>query len=502
MKKIFASLISLSLLLVSCNIPPPTIPFSRTKLPSDLVKTPWDDRSVFKSGLIKSEQHVLDELEGASVYHLEFNLADDFYHVKGTEEVRYINNESISLKEIQFRLFPNILGGEMQVTNVQADGQSITPDYGLEKSLMIVPLPKALEPEKSLILRMDFTVTVPQNVDLNYGVLAYFDEVLALAHAYPMISVYDDEGWNAEIPSQDGDVTYADASFYLVRVTAPKGLTLVTSGQRISSDEAGQFQTIVVANGPARDFYLAASPNFEELSQTFGEVTIHSYARIESSAGAQFAIDIASKAINVYSKHYAPYPYTELEIVATPTLALGIEYPGMIAIADRIYNIDGSSGGTPMKIYTESTIAHEVGHQWFYNLVGDDQLDDPWLDESLAQFATLQYYFDVYGQEGADGFKSSLNGRWSNVGNKKIPIGLPVAKYQPIEYSAIVYGRGPLFFVALRDEMSISVFDEFIRDYTQTLSWDIATPEVLQSLAEKHCNCDLTAIFDKWVYPR
>ena len=64
---------------------------------------------------------------------------------------------------------------------------------------------------------MDFAVTVPQSVELNYGVLAYFEDVLTLAHAYPMIAVYDDEGWNAEIPPQSGDVTYADASFFLVK---------------------------------------------------------------------------------------------------------------------------------------------------------------------------------------------------------------------------------------------------------------------------------------------
>jgi len=505
-KKIVASFLSLSLLIISCIASTLTATPALTAIPTltqtpDPLQTPWADRSIFKSGLVESEQHVLNELQGASVYHLEFNIADDIYHVTGTEEVRYTNTEDVSLNEIQFRLFPNTLGGGMQVANLQVDGQPVTPNYGLENSLMIAPLPKPLESGQSIVLRMDFAVTVPQSVELNYGVLAYFDDVLTLAHAYPMICVYDDEGWNAEIPPQDGDVTYADASFYIVRVTAPTGLTLVTSGGRVSSDEAGQVQTINVASGPARDFYLAASPNFEEFSQTFGEVTIRSYARKELLNGAQLAVEVASKAIDVFSKRYAIYPYTELDIVATPTLALGIEYPGMIAIADRIYNVDGEYRGSPTSVYMESTVAHEVGHQWFYSLVGDDQLDDPWLDESLTQFATLQYYTDQYGIEGADGFRSSLEGRWSRVENAKIPIGLRVADYSGAEYGAIVYGRGPLFFVALRDEIGAAVFDEFIKDYTETLSWGIATPAFIQSLAEKHCACELDAIFDEWVYP-
>ncbi len=443
---------------------------------------------------------MLKELTKASVYHLEINIAEDIYHVTGTEEVRYTNVEDVALKEVELRLFPNILGGEMKTSNVQVDGESVTPKFDLQNSLMIVPFAKPLEPNRSIMLSMDFSVTVPQSVETNFGVLAYFDDVLALAHAYPMICVYDDEGWNAEIPPQSGDVTYADESFYIVKVTAPKDLTLVTTGRTLNSSEAGERQTLSVASGPARDFYLAASPHYTELSQTIGEVTIHSYAEEKFKKGAQMALDVASRAIKDYGARYAPFPYTEFDIVSTPTLALGIEYPGMVAIASRIYDVDSDYRGTPTEIYMESTVAHETGHQWFYSLVGDDQLDDPWLDESLTQFATLQYYTDEYGESGARGFRNNLEGRWASVNNEKIPIGLPVAKYGDREYGAIVYGRGPLFFVALRDEMGTETFDAFMKDYTTTLSWKISTPETLQSIAEQHCHCDLQSLFDDWVY--
>lgn len=504
-KRLTASLLSLGLLLLSCSIPQltPTPPPSTSTptSPPDPLKTPWEDRSLYKSGLVASEQSMLNELEGASVYHINLTVSESLHEITGAEEVHYTNNENTPLNEVQFRLFPNILGGEMQISNLTVDGQGIASTYGLQNSLMIVPLPAPLEPGNSATLQMGFSVTVPQSVDLNYGVLAYYDDVLALAHAYPMIAVYDDEGWNAEIPSQNGDVTYADASFYLVRVTAPKGLTLVTSGREISHDEDGQTQVLTVASGPARDFYLAASPDFDMVSQTFGEVTIRSYAPGKLRDGAQMALDVASRALEVFGKRYSPYPYTELDIIATPTRALGIEYPGMIAIADRIYDVNGDYQGEPTSAYLESTVAHEVGHQWFYNLVGNDQLDDPWLDESLTQFITLQYYDDEYGAGGAEGFRSSLEGRWSRVSMANIPIGLPVTDYQGLEYSAIVYGRGPFFFDALREKMGTAVFDAFIKDYTASLSWKVATPKEMQSLAESACNCDLQALFDEWVYP-
>jgi aminopeptidase N len=203
----------------------------------------------------------------------------------------------------------------------------------------------------------------------------------------------------------------------------------------------------------------------------------------------------------VYSDHYAPFPYTEFDIVSTPTLALGIEYPGMVAITSRIYDVDGEYRGAPTSIYMESTVAHEVGHQWFYGLIGDDQLDDPWLDESLTQFVTFQYYEDEQGSQGAEAFRRSLEGRWDSIGRAHIPVGLPVAGYKDGEYSAIVYGRGPLFFIALRQKMGIEKFNAFLKEYAETLSWGIATPEVLQALAEKHCGCELDDMFAEWVYP-
>ena len=493
-------LVALSLILFSCSTPqPPTTP---TPTPGpDLFDTPWEDRSLFKSGLVPSQQSILEELPNATVYHIEFNIAEDIFHVSGREEVRYTNAEEVPLDQLHLRLFPNLLGGEMTISKLTVDAQSVDPRLELGDSLLIVPLSTPLAAGQSIVLEMDFDIVVPQSAELNYGVLSYFDAVLTLAHAYPMIAVYDDEGWNAEIPPQSGDVTYADTSFFLVKVSAPKHLKLVTSGRTISSNENGEMQTLYAASGPARDFYLAASPNYEEFSQTVGEVTIRSYAPARDQGGAEMALDVAGRAIKDYSARYAPYPYTELDIVSTPTLALGIEYPGIVAITSRIYDVGGDYRGAPASIYMESTVAHEVGHQWFYGLVGDDQLDDPWLDESLTQFITLQYYADEYGPSGEQGFRNSLEGRWDQVGRAAIPIGLPVAEYSGQEYSAIVYGRGPLFFVALRERMGTETFDGFLRDYTESLAWGIATPELLQSLAEKHCACDLDEIFHDWVYP-
>ena len=187
--------------------------------------------------------------------------------------------------------------------------------------------------------------------------------------------------------------------------------------------------------------------------------------------------------------------------MSTPTRALGIEYPGVFANALRIYDVTGSSSsGLPNTILLESTTAHETAHQWFYNLVGNDQLNEPWLDEATTQYATWKYYLDRYGEESAAGYYDSLRGRWARTDFADIPIGMAAGDYSGLEYGAIVYGRGPIFLDELAQKMGQERFDTFLRDYVDTFSWRIASGEDFQALAEEHCQCDLAGLFDEAVF--
>lgn len=490
-KKILIFTLSTLLILTSCLFLQPQPETTPTPLPA--TSTQKNDLSIFKNGLNPAYHSVIDELSNASLYKIDFVIADNLYQISGKQSVDYTNNEEIALDEIHFRLFPNILGGEMIVKNVSVNNDTIKPKYKLNDSLMILPLKNLLHPNEKINIRMEFDITLPRSVDLNYGVQAYYNDVLALAHVYPMIAVYDDEGWNAEIPPQSGDVTYADMSFFIVTVDAPKELVLVASGRETNVEENGNRQQVRYEAGPVRDFYLAASPNYQEFIKEIEGVTLRFYAPSYLQAGAETSLDIAAQSIQVFNARYGTYPYTELDFVSTPTLALGIEYPGAIAITEWIMQ--------PQVDYLEGTVAHEVAHQWFYNLVGNDQLDDPWLDESLAQFATLQYLSDRHDKQGALGFLDSLKGRWAYVGEEKIPIGLPVKAYSGAEYSAIVYGRGALFFIELESVMGADAFNAFIKKYVENNAWGISTTEILKAEAESSCGCNLTDLFEEWVYP-
>lgn len=127
-------------------------------------------------------------------------------------------------------------------------------------------------------------------------------------------------------------------------------------------------------------------------------------------------------------------------------------------------------------------------------------MDEPWLDEAVVQYLTGLYYLDTYGESVARDYCGSWDDRWNRIDQADIPIGLPVADYADKEYGAIVYGRGPLFVAALAEEMEQEPFDEFLRDYYQSHKWGIGTSAAFRQLAEQHCQCDLTSLFEEWVY--
>jgi aminopeptidase N len=467
-----------------------------------LFDTAWDDREPFRAGLISSAQSVLEQLPGASVYHLDLQLSETMTAVTGQLEIRYTNQESVNLDTINFHLYPNLLGGSTTISDLTVNGEAAVPGYEYDKTILAVPLAQPLAPGEQVVITMGMETAVPTSLDRNYGIIAYVDNVLALAHFYPVVSTFDDDGWNIEPAAENGDVTYADVSFYLVRLTAPADQVIVTSGIEVDRTVDGGAQTVTYAAGPMRDFYLAASPDYQPVTAKLGETTINSYAPQNLNVGAATVLDVAAAATDSFNGRFGLYPFTEMDFVNTPTLALGIEYPGMMAITSRIYDPEGFLGNIPNTAYIEGTTAHEVGHQWFYSVVGNDQLDEPWLDESITQYVTWLYFRDRYGDESAEGFFQSFQDRWSRVDQADIPIGLPVSAYAGAEYSGIIYGRGPIFVRELANVMGEPAFDTFLRDYYNRYQWDSANTADFLALAESHCNCELDDLFAAQVFEK
>jgi aminopeptidase N len=255
----------------------------------------------------------------------------------------------------------------------------------------------------------------------------------------------------------------------------------------------------LISQALAEALVLAAAGGLEMIQEQVGDTLVRSYAPAGFREHAELVLAAGVNALEVFEERFGAYPYPEMELTGTPMRALGIEYPGIMAMNLDLYDPEASIGGVPAYIYLESTVAHEIAHQWFYNIVGNNQVQQPWLDEALAQYVTYLYYLDTYGAATASSYEQSWYDRWDRTDRANIPIGLPAGEYQGAEYSGIVYGRGPIFIAELARQMGQEKLDMFLRQYVQQHAWGIATEESFEAAAETACGCELDDLFAEWV---
>jgi hypothetical protein len=459
-----------------------------------------DELAIFSQGLIEAEQDTPQQFPTATRYELQLTLTEPYAEVEGQEQITYWNNEDVVLEEIYLRMFPNNAGDTMVVSKLLVAEEESPINIEYENTALRVDLPAALQPGESVILDLTYTVQIPTDFGGNYGLFSYMDGVLALDQVYAIIPVYDDEGWNVEIPALNGDMIYADPAFFSVTIQAPADLVIASSGVVVEEQEKGGMKTQTVLAGPVRDFYLAASTNYRVVSEQVGETLVTSYYPSEYEEGGEFALQVGVNALKSFNECFGTYPYTELDLVSTPMQAGGMEYSGIVAMGIQYYDASQNYSGMPALTILESVTAHEVGHEWFFNLVMNDQIDEPWIDEGMAQYLASLYYEDTYGITAAQSYQDSWEARWNRAGHAAIPIGLPVREYDEAEYSAIIYGRAPLFIQSLREKMGDAVFFDFLKTLFEKYEWGILTTEEFRALAEEACGCDLQEDFETWVY--
>ncbi len=470
----------LSLLIACLPLKPPPSPTPATSTPRPLPTAASLDAPP-----------PLDTLSLATRYAISLTVDVAHSQVTGEQQVRYTNTEEVPLSDLYFRLFPNTpgYGGQMRVSSIRLNGEPTSPEVHLGGSALRLWLNPPLAPMETVTLALTFTVTVPLTDEIDYAQFSYVRGVAALPGVYPLIPVYDDEGWNVEIAPGYGDAVFSDVAFYQVDVTAPPTMTLVASGT-CAVPEAGRWSCQA---GPVRDFVLILGDDYQVASQIAEGTLVNSYFYSDHREGGEQVLRIAANAFTLYSRLFGPYPYEELDVVETPTRAGGIEYPTLVVISDRLYN------GHPR---LEWVVAHEVAHQWWYGVVGSDQVDKPWLDEALTQYTTLLYHEFLYGAEtAADILKNDFQATYDRLteeGND-MPAGLPVAAYPRDLYSPVVYRKGALYFHALRGRVGDEAFFAILRAYYRRHRYGIATPDSFLTTVKTVTGNEHRDLYERWI---
>ena len=506
-KRSWLLLCVVALVLTACQVPSvpaepaptPTATVTPGPTATPTVPPAWLERDTYRAAMLASAADEVELLEAPTFYNIEafLDAEDDPPRIYALQDTRYTNGTGVPVERLYFRLFPNkpSFGSALTFEEVSIAGQEVELVYEAENTAVGLLLAEPLQPWASVDVHMAYDVTVPVDNARGYGTFNYEDGVFVLSNFYAMAAVYDDEGWDLSLAPDYGDPVYAESSFYQVELTVPEEMVVVTSGstlEQVKND--GDSSTWRCVSGPMRDFMIVASERFVSSSMAVGFVRLKSYYLPEHEQAGEAALGYARDCLRAYQQSFGPYPFAEFDVVEAPISAGGMEYPGLVIIDDGQYANLGA--------YTEFVVAHEVAHQWWYSLVGNDQVNVPWLDESLTNFSVVYYYENTYGRSQADlAFESYIASRYEGAlsrGRDGV-VFQAVADFEPQDYGPIVYGKGAVFFYELREALGDALFLDVLQAYLQDRKYKLSTPDDLLRVAEQVSGQELDPLYEQWI---
>ncbi|MDQ5852011.1 MAG: hypothetical protein M3380_08065, partial [Chloroflexota bacterium] len=243
--------------------------------------------------------------------------------------------------------------------------------------------------------------------------------------------------------------------------------------------------------GPAREFAFSVG-RFAAARASSGGIAVNAYHKPGDGLDgvARQVAQHAATSLAVFSEQFGAYPYGELDfhlINARRGYDIGVEYPGLIYLLVN-------SGYTAN---TRFVTAHEVAHQWWYGVVGNDIFREPWIDEGFAQWSPLLVEERVAGAAAAEQVYQAQIVRLAQ--RARAPAGLSVTAYGGWNaYYASAYGRGAQFLYTLRRELGDAAFFAGIRRYYADNVHGIGTTAEVRAALEASSGRDLGALFKEW----
>jgi hypothetical protein len=364
--------------------------------------------------------------------------------VRGDVTVRF--TPDVDTDRLVFRLWPNspriaAKGGRLDTGPVTLAGGHPVPSDRTDATTLVVRT-GPLVPGRRIEAHLPYQLTLPGEVDDR---ISRTGDSVRLGTFFPLLAWEPGVGWATEPPTSGfAEAATSPVADFAVSVRVPDGLTALTSG--VAEGVDGRFRATAV-----RDFAMSVG-RFAIATATAHApddvaVTVGVAAGLTVSPGTFLAKEV--RVLEDFGRRFGNYPWPSLTLAVTPHLDGGIEFPGHI-----------QQGPTTIG----RTTSHEVGHQWFYGLVGNDQGRDPWLDEGLASYAEARY------ENTLAAFRT-----------KSVPVdargrvGAPMTYWEPRQssYYRGVYVQGTQALAALGDP---GLVDCALRHYVARNAFRIARP--------------------------
>ncbi|MGD1846182.1 MAG: M1 family metallopeptidase [Salibacteraceae bacterium] len=370
-------------------------------------------------------------------YVIEVSLNDETHTLDGKLTLTYTNNSPNTLNEIYFHLWPNAYKNtETALAKQFLENGEIDFHYATESArgfitnldfkskgvaLKLEPDPKhidiarlvlnsPLRPGESITMNTPFMVKIP---DGQFSRLGHEEQAYQVTQWYPKPAVYDKDGWHA-MPYLNQGEFYSEFGSFDVTITLPKNYVVGATGDLQTKSEiewmnkralltsrtkefdlndlsfpesSKEQKTIRFTQKNVHDFAWFADKRFHVLKDTIKlphsgrEVTTWAlFTNLEANLWTR-ANEYINNGIYYYSLWNGDYPYNQMTAVESALSAgAGMEYPNITVIGEST---------TPF--FLEVVIVHEVGHNWFYGILGSNERDHPWMDEGINTYNEIRY---------------------------------------------------------------------------------------------------------------
>ncbi len=454
-----------------------------------------------------------DPPDATTIYTADVQVDPAAHRVTGKLQVQFPATEQ---EKAYFHLYPNafenesrltgekwdyLLGDERQpgkimVGQVLVDGEAMAATRGGEdQTILEIPLKKT----GALMHQIDlkFELIVP----LNNGRLSYNDHAIWLGNWLPILAIKDQGGWRLDPYYPMGDPFYSEIADYHVTVTLPKGYQLASTGLESKAvmtewrPSGGKRYELDARN--VRDFAIVVmDETYRELSTQSGDTLVRTWWQEgDDLEQVKRLHEVAVRSLAYFGREFAPYPYIEYDVVKTGGFFGGMEYPGIVFIEGSFFE--------EQRDYGAIVVAHETAHQWFYGLVGNDEVREAWVDEGLTDYATMAFMhqYDHY-----------IGTKYVEMRKQQAMAALQYAEqglsvWQPLNlfptwksYSDLVYSRAATMLWELREAWGEKAVHQALQRYVNDYQYQQGRGENLIRVFSDAVDADASAYFDYWLH--
>jgi hypothetical protein len=375
--------------------------------------------------------------------------------------------------DLRFRMLAGLpaLHTGLELQDVTVGGK--TARANRDRALVTVPVPP--QASGKVVVGMRFSYRAPRAgtthgrplTQATIALLSRHPDVSQFGHWFPL--------WLPPGADTDpalsgfGDIGNFAAGAITARVRVPAGYDVVSGGLTLDRKESVGHTTVTESGVGLRDLSLAIGRGLQSASAQSGDVTVRATGPASIDVGT--AARDGAAALQTLASLYGPYPWSELDIVAVSLGpdAGGMEWPGAVWIA----GLENGAGGT-----RSLTVDHELAHQWWHALVGNDSIRAPVVDEPLAQYSMCLVGAQQNDVSGGCGEIGGLLPGGTAAGNCADRPTTAFASSN--EYGALIYDQAPGFYFALAGVAGRDATVAALRDVVARHAFGIITPAQLR----------------------